>query len=293
MVTNRPDGMEWPPSFRRGVLPAIGLLVAFSLWVLISSVAFNWIFGQEDSLRLEAVWTIPSGLVQFGIVVAVYRYDGVELDEIGLTRAMLKPAAVAVVGVVVAVNAVIFGQATVAGRDISFGLYAFYRSEPYNLYYTVIALSALTNLVFTGAVEELAFRGYLQNKVVSMVDFGGLRLQTASSIVLTAVLFSVLHIPVRVVVDGVRVSELTGTLVLLALSGVIFGTIYALTQNLWLVILLHGVGNFWPVMMGVGRGIWPNYVVLLAIYCVLIVVYRQISFRTELPSPRPLGAAEN
>jgi len=288
----RSSRREWPPAFRGGLLPVAALLLAFTTWVTISAVSFNYLFGADGTPINKALWSIPSGLIQFAIIAIVYRYEDVELTELGLSRDLVKPAAVAVLGVILAVNAAVLGLASLHGSEIRFGVYAFYRTGLYNLSYTVIAISIVTNLVFTGAVEELAFRGYLQNKLVSLVSVGGLRLQTAIGIILTGLSFSLMHIPARLLVDGVRVSELSGTLVLLALSGMLFGTIYALTQNLWLVMLLHGVGNFWPIMMGVGRGIWPNYLVLLGIYCLLIIAYRQVTVRAEVSSPRPLGAVD-
>lgn len=293
MTRPRSIRREWPPSFRGGIRPAVAVLLAFTIWVTISAVSFNQLFGAESTPLLKAIWSIPSGLIQFGLIAAVYRYEGVDLDELGLSRALLKPAAVAVLGVIIAVNAAVLGLATLHDSEVLPGVYAFYRTGQYDLSYAVIAISVVSNLVFTGAVEELAFRGYLQNKLVSLVDVGGLRLQTAVGILLTGISFSLMHIPARLLVDGFRLSELGGTLVLLALSGMMFGTIYAFTQNLWLVMLLHGVGNFWPIMMGVDRGIWPNYVVLLGIYCLLIIVYRQASFRSELPAPRSFGAVED
>lgn len=291
MTSNRSNSNGWPPSFRLGLLPVVGLLLAFIIWVMISSVSINWVFGHNHTFLEEAIWSIPSGLVQLGIVAAVYRYDGVTLGAIGLSRKLVKPATAAVLGAIIAVNAAVLGLAMLQGREISFGVYAFYRTGQYDLSSTTIAVSMVTNLVFTGAVEELAFRGYLQNKLVSLVDIGGMRLQTAVGIILAAISFSIMHIPARLLVDGFQVSEVGGSLVLLALSGMLFGTIYALTQNLWLVMFLHGVGNFWPIMMSFGRGIWPNYIVLLGIYILLILTYRQVTLRTTLPSPRPLGVA--
>ncbi|OYR51728.1 hypothetical protein DJ74_03390 [Halorubrum sp. Ea8] len=276
---------QWSPTFQCGIWPAVGLVLAFTIWVMISTTTFTWLFGDDASVLVESLWTIPSGLVQFGIVAAVYRYDGVTLNEIGLSRRLLRPAAIAVVGVIVVINAVVVGMGLLAGNEISFGVYAFYQSDPFNFSATVIAAGAFTTYAFTGPVEELAFRGYLQNKLISLFEFSSLRVRTAISIVVTGVIFSALHIPVELLVNGTPVSQLAGTLVLLALSGTIFGTIYALTQNLYLVVFLHGVGNFWPLMVDPGQGIWPNYIALLLVYLALIVVYRWVAVRASVPTP--------
>lgn len=283
-------GARWSPSFRSGVRPAAGLVLAFTVWVTVSATTFTWLFGDEPSLLLESLWSIPSGLVQFGIVAAVYRYDGVAIGEIGLSRGLLRPAAVAVAGVVVAVNVVVAGMALLSGNEVSFGVYAIYRSGPYDLSWTTIAAGAVSSYVFVGPAEELAFRGYLQNKLASLSTFGSIRVRTATSIVVTGVIFSALHVPVEVLVEGTQVPQLAGTLVLLALSGVIFGTVYALTRNLYLVVFLHGVGDLWPLVVDPGQGIWPNYLVLLFVYLALTVVYRRVWGRTAVPDPSPATA---
>lgn len=276
---------RWSPSFRYGVWPAVGLVLAFTIWVFVSVSTFTWLRGDEYTLLAESLWGIPSGLVQFGIIAAVYRYDGVVLTEIGLSKRLLRPAAVAAVSVMIGINTVVLGLGLLAGNEISFGLYALYRSAPFNLSWTTIAATAFSSYLFVGPVEELAFRGYLQNKLIALFEFGSIRARTASSIVAAGVIFSTLHIPVQVLVKGTAVSQLAGTLVLLALSGMIFGTIYALTQNLYLVILLHGAGDFWPLVVDPGQGIWPNYSVILLIYLLLIVVYRQVARHTTVPTP--------
>jgi len=276
---------RWSPSFHFGLWPAVGLVLAFTVWVMISALAFTSLFGDEASQFLRTLWIIPSGVIQFGIVAAVYRYAGVKFGQIGLSKRLVQPAIISVVGVIIVINAVVFTMGGLAGNQITFGVYEFYQSEPFDFSMTTIALGATTAYLFTGPIEELAFRGYLQNKVITLLNFDSIRARTASSIVVTAVIFSALHIPVSVLVDGTQVTGLVGTLVLLALSGMIFGTIYALTQNLYLVIFLHGIGNFWPLMVGPGQGIWPNYLVLLLIYLALIVLYRQAATRTSVPTP--------
>jgi hypothetical protein len=66
-------------------------------------------FWDDPPLVTESLWGIPFGLVQFGIIVAVYRYDGVILTEIGLSRGLLRPAVIAATGVLIAVHAAVIG----------------------------------------------------------------------------------------------------------------------------------------------------------------------------------------
>lgn len=139
----------------------------------------------------------------------------------------------------------------------------------------MIVVGAITSYLFTGPVEELAFRGYLQNKVISLTGDRSTWVRTILGIVTTALIFAALHLPDLVLDDGVTIAQAAGGLLLLVLSAVLFGTIYELTQNLILVALLHGIGNFWPLIVDPGPGVWPNYAVILLIYTTLVVVYRR------------------
>jgi membrane protease YdiL (CAAX protease family) len=58
-----------------------------------------------------------------------------------------------------------------SGSSLSVGLFAPYRSPPTNFSVTTVAAIGVSNYLFTGPVEELAFRGYFQNKLTAL--FGG------------------------------------------------------------------------------------------------------------------------
>lgn len=275
---------QWPPSFGRATWPVLAFGVAFSVWLVLSSAIFSWLFGDEYSFLVQSLWNVPSGLVQLGIVIAVLRHEGVSLGELGLSRRMLGPAIIAVAGLIVVLNATVPILASMAGNQVSFGIYALYRSAPYDLSASAVAVGAITSYVFVGPIEELAFRGYLQNKLIAVMEFGSLRFRTGIGIVATGLIFAALHVPVRILLDGLGVAELAGPLLLLALSGMVFGSIYALTQNLYLVMFLHGVGDFWPFVVDFGRGVWPNYAVLLLLYSVLVLLYRVGVARSDVPT---------
>jgi membrane protease YdiL (CAAX protease family) len=167
-----------------------------------------------------------------------------------------------------------------SGSSLSVGLFAPYRSPPTNFSVTTVAAIGVSNYLFTGPVEELAFRGYFQNKLTAL--FGGFdRLRLAAGILAAAVVFSLIHLPALVVVRGLAVPTAAGSLVLLAISGASLGAVYVLTRNLYVVVLLHGFGNLWPLIVDTGPGTWPNWGVLLLVYALVVVVYRQWAVRAS------------
>jgi membrane protease YdiL (CAAX protease family) len=277
MTISTPDSdatSRWPPAFHGSIWLPITFVVAFSGWVLLSNVLFNWLAGSDPSTTAEALWNLPSGIVQLGLVLLVLRFENVRLRDLGVGRRQISVALIAVAGFLIIVNVVVAGRIVLGGSQLSIEPFALYRSPPLDYSVAALVATGVAQYVFVGPIEELAFRGYLQNKLSDLPGRGSTRFRTAGAIVMTAVIFSALHIPTLVLVDGIPISQSLGTLILLTLSGVTFGTIYALTHNLILVALLHGIGNFWPLIVNPGLESWPNWGIVIVLYGLLIVLYR-------------------
>lgn len=277
------ESARWPPIFHgRRWLP-VAFVGAFSLWVMISNLSFGWLFGSDPSTVTKALWNLPSRVVQFGLVLLVLRFEDVRLRDLGLGRRQLVPALVSVAGFLIAVNVVVAGLIFLDGGQLSINPFELYQSPPLDYSVAALVATGVAQYVFVGPVEEIAFRGYLQNKLTDLLGHHPARVRTAVAVVGTAVVFAALHVPTLTLVDGTPIGQAAGTLVLLTLSGITFGTMYALTHNLFLVAFLHGIGNFWPLVVDPGLGAWPNWGVIIVLYGIVIMLYRQwtsAAFRT-------------
>jgi membrane protease YdiL (CAAX protease family) len=283
------SGAGWPPTFRAGWWPALAFVLAFAGWVVVSNAAVGWLFG-DPSLVEEAAWALPSAAVQLGIVVAVLRYEGVGHRDLGLERRLVAPALVSTGAVVVVVNVAVAGLGMAAGTGVSFGVMAYYLTPPFDYPVDGLVARAATLYLLTGPIEELAFRGYLQNKVTAGVDAGSARVRTTVGIVAAALSFALLHVPVYLLVRGEGLGALVGTLALLTATGLLYGAMYAATRNLYLVMFLHAIGNLWPLVVDPGAPVWPNYGVILVVYVLLAVVYRRYTTDGGAATPgRPVS----
>jgi membrane protease YdiL (CAAX protease family) len=91
--------------------------------------------------------------------------------------------------------------------------------------------------VFAGFREELVWRGYIQTRFVA---YGG----TLKGLVVTAILFSLLHFPVRYYqFSGVPLDALASSLLLLPLS-LLFGYVMLRTQNVIPSSVFHIIYNW-------------------------------------------------
>lgn len=157
----------------------------------------------------------------------------------------------------------------------------------------VIALIAFVNaLVFAALIEEVAFRGYLQSKVIAVLP-STTRFRGTLGVITASVLFTLAHVP-RVLTSGIPGTQALATYgALLLFSGLGFGLLYEYTQNLYVPILIHAAGNM-PGTMGIvffdrsalQGGTLAAYALLyLTLVVSLVVAHRRVAIRSlELQS---------
>jgi membrane protease YdiL (CAAX protease family) len=261
---------DWPPRFHRSGLPVLGFVLFFAAWVVFTNAVRAELLGPDSGVIAERLLGVASSSVQFGVVLLLLRYEGVRLRDLGLDRRLLVPALIAVGGVVVAFNAAVAGLAALGGTAPSVG----FPTVPPEYSPLDAAVTGVYFYLFVGPAEELAFRGYLQNKLAALVGTGRERIRRAIGVASAAVLFSLLHVPALVFVGDVRLQGAVGVLIVLALSGLTFGVVYELTRNLYLVALLHAIGDFWPLFVDPGPVGWPNWGVVSVCYALLVLAYR-------------------
>ena len=269
----------WPPRFTDGIGVLSVFLFVFVLITVLANVAQSWIWGDSPARILTFLSEIPVFVLTGAIALVALHVEGVHLRDIGVSWKQVRIASVVVGGIVVAVNVVVVGLGVLAGTELSVGVYPQYVRRV-DATTALLLAGAVNNYLFVGPVEELVFRGYIQNKVLDLVDGRRSWFRTGLGILATAVLFAVAHLPNLLLDEGAALSQALGGLVLVMTTAVLFGFIYELTQNLVLVAMLHGIGNWWFLVVDPGPGVWPNYAVLLCLYAITIVLYRRSEHTT-------------
>lgn len=225
-------------------------------------------------------WVGPlAGLAKFGLLaalaLALLRVEGVRPTDLGLSRSLLKPAVVTVAGVWLALNVLAAGLASATGNPWGLGVLV-----DLPVRWAGIPAPRVTSLVFgflaVALVEEFVFRGYLQTKVVSMLGDGS-RFRVGLGVVTAGLVFGAMHAP-GAIVAGASPRGVLGTVLFLSLSGVAFGVLYELTHNVYLVALLHVLGNNWPLVGDLwalsGAALVAALVGVATIYAAGTVAYR-------------------
>jgi membrane protease YdiL (CAAX protease family) len=267
---------NWPPQFRGGLGPLIAFVLFFAIFTIAVNALQPYLFGPDTPLVIRRLENIPFLLILGAVTWLVIRYEGVRLREIGLSPRLFAPGVVAIGGLILGFNLVAVAYGILAGNEVSFGLGGSV---------SVIAATIVAQYLLVGPVEELAMRGYLQNRLVALLGGGESRLRMALGIVVMAVVFAVAHIPDLLLDRGWAVAELPPRLALLFSSAIVFGVIYELTRNLYLLGLLHGFGNV--RLLFVDPGAAPDWLiipVIVVLYVLLVWSYRRWASRTQRPT---------
>lgn len=178
------------------------------------------------SMPLEAVeriyWFIIIGIPLFLVVILLIRHMKMQLRDVGLVSNF------SLIQFFIALTGVFFGFCEylilkpVLSEDMILKPGVFINElTPVNL-----AISGFILLIFSGLLEELAFRGIVQTKAEAVIG-------KTASIFFSSVLFMLMHIGFKSTPD----------LIFVFLVGAFYGYVFQKTGNLWGITLSHGITN--------------------------------------------------
>jgi membrane protease YdiL (CAAX protease family) len=234
--------------FTGGVRTLVGFGVAFAVvtavWVPLTAAVADgpaWVGLLTDIGKFAVI---------AGAVWLLLRLDGVGVAELGLSRGHLVTAAGAFGAVWLALNVFGVGVAAATGNRWAVALIWYLPdvvAEQYGSLPAPWLIFVLFQFLVVGLVEEAAFRGYLQSKMIVLLG-DDTRLHVALGVLATSVVFGALHTP-GALVSGAGPGGALAAAMLPAITAVLFGIIYELTHNVYLVAMFHGLGNTWPLLI--------------------------------------------
>lgn len=268
---SKSDSGKTGPSitFEKGLIPSIVFLVVTSLWVVFVPLAIYPLF--DNVLVLLAVMAMAFAVIG-AIAWLTLRWEGLAASTVGLSRTHVILGVLLVALIWLAVNVVGAVSAFVSTGDVRFSLPGAEAGfvdpgQPSPLAFFIEM--AIAQLFFVGIAEELAFRAYLQNKLIALFNGGQHRTRKAIAILLGVFLFMLWHIPQRVFIQELTSPvAIAQSLVIVMILGIVLGLLYEYTRNVVFVGALHGTFNLQPVfVIGV-----DSVVPFLTGFVVLLVV---------------------
>jgi len=233
----------------------VGYIVVLSLYLVCGP---QWIDQHlpslwTDSVRIRFFITLVKKLVVFvGIPFAIFRFGfGYRIRDFGIQSEGLRALCGSHLPVVLVV-----GGAFLAFQYFLSGGGASFRHGHFTTCQLLLGLPLCFIWLFfeAGLVEEFFFRALVQSQLASTFK------SEASGIALMSLIFGLAHAPGFIFrhageVEGLgsnpgAIDSVAYSIVVLAISGLTFGVIWARTKNLFAVMLVHAAGDLLPNFVG-------------------------------------------
>lgn len=241
-------------SIRSGV-PELIVLVAYVVAVSLYLIdGPQWIDqhlpgGWTNSQQIKFVITLAKKLLVFVVIpFAIFRFCfGYRLRDFGIQRQGLRALCRGHLPVVLAVGAAFLAfQYFVSGGGTAF------RQGHFTAFQLLVGLPLcfMWLILEVGLVEEFFFRGLVQSQLATAFK------SEVSGIVLMSLIFGLAHAPGFIFrhageLEGLgpnpsALDAVAYSVVVLAVSGITFGVIWARTKNLFALMLVHAAGDLLP-----------------------------------------------
>jgi membrane protease YdiL (CAAX protease family) len=228
-----------------------GYIIALSLYLIggpqwiDQHLPSSWI----DSVRIKFFITLAKKLVVFvAIPFAIFRLGfGYRVRDFGIQREGLRALCGSHLPVVLVVGGVF-----VAFQYFFSGGGASFRHGHFTAYQLILGLPLCFIWLFVeaGLVEEFFFRALVQSQLAAAFK------SEVSGVVLMSLIFGLAHAPGFIFrhageVEGLgsnpgAFDAIAYSIVVLAVSGVTFGVVWARTKNLFALMLIHAAGDLLP-----------------------------------------------
>jgi len=241
-------------SVRSGVpelIVLIAYVVAVSLYLIGGPQWIDQHLPAEwtNSQQVKFVITLAKKLLVFVVIpFAIFRFCfGYRLRDFGIQRQGLRALWGGHFPVVLAV-----GAAFLAFQYFISGGGAAFRGGHFTAFQLFVGLPLcfMWLLLEVGLVEEFFFRGLVQSQLATAFK------SEVSGIVLMSLIFGLAHAPGFIFrhageLEGLgahpsALDAIAYSIVVLAVSGITFGVIWARTKNLFALMLVHAIGDFLP-----------------------------------------------
>jgi uncharacterized protein len=228
-----------------------GYIIALSLYLIGGP---QWIdqhlpSGWTDSLRIKSVITLAKKLIVFvAIPFTIFRFSfGYRVRDFGVQREGLRALRGSHLLVVLVVGGVF-----VAFQYFFSGGGASFRHGHFTAYQLIVGLPLCFIWLFVeaGLVEEFFFRALVQSQLATAFK------SEVSGVVLMSLIFGLAHAPGFIFrhageVEGLgphpgAFDAIAYSIVVLAVSGITFGVVWARTKNLFALMLIHAAGDLLP-----------------------------------------------
>jgi hypothetical protein len=224
-----------------------GTLLVFVVIHAVLVTVVNLLLFANGTFHPLLAWTggMVSGTLVVNAVLLVILMGGICLGfgrlrpyDVGWIPAHLRPGVLATLALWTAAQVIHLLAGWLAHGQVAL-------APPLGAGGGIVLLGLLVGQVFGNALfEELAYRGFLFPQLYLRIHGDGRQpwLRFVLTLLISQTIFALVHIPNRLYL-GMTISEIIPDLALLTVWGVLFTLIYLRTDNLFLVVGIHALGN--------------------------------------------------
>lgn len=233
------DTVNRTSGYTRSVLVAVGLIIAGFIAQTFASLPAVLVDPQvaeaplETSYEVRALYLIPQ-FIGFVVVGGAYlQWTGRGLGFVDLSIPSLRQSIIGIVGVVGSIAFVMVAGVVIQVIGIeatSNQILQFVGEDP-----TMVLIMIVIVFLFNAPAEEFLFRGIIQKRLYEAFT-------KPQAIVVTSAIFGLVHVPIYLV-SGQPLVGTFASILIVAGAAVIFGYLYAITDNLFVPIAAHAGYN--------------------------------------------------
>jgi len=242
----------------------IGFLVVYCVYVtFINLVVFkSGILKPIEALTMGLInQTLTINIISIltFVFIIILKRGRLSFYDIGIKKNRLFSALVAIIAIWVSMQILnIIVALIVSGKPIIHSGWSKYGI-------TRMLGSLIAQLFGNSLFEEMAFRGFLLVQISKKLRER--RGNLITGIILSQLLFSLIHIPNRIL-NGMNISEVISSLIVVFILGILFTVVYLFTDNLFLAVGIHALVNT-PLL--VFDGIVGNGLILVSMIVLPII----------------------
>ena len=196
-----------------------GLIGLGVMLIIVVIDIFNSSYTSKHIMGLE--YTIIAALLELLPVILVLYFHHDTIESIGLTSKNL-------------LRSIFLSLSLIALLLLTVHFFVI----PNGMYYPVSKkISLLINYLIVGFYEEIAFRGFLQTRLIAWLG-------QMKGVVLTAIIFSLIHIPSRLIYQQLNIMNAIISSLVLIPSALLLGYIMLKAKNIVAPAIFHEL-TFW------------------------------------------------
>lgn len=217
-----------------------------ALFLIVQTILITLLVVSRMELLMPVAratgWIIQVDLIAGGVLLVLVvggillRHGGLRFSDVGLIRSHFPHAAIVTAGFWMATQVVLFLASVFHTGNVE--LHPHWH-EPGTL---IMITFLVAMLIGVPLYEEVAFRGFLFPQLYLKIG-GAHRTRVWIAAIASAVVFSLVHIPTRLLVGQFAGADLLSQLMVLILAGLFGVVMYLRTENLLIVTGIHALVN--------------------------------------------------